>query len=153
MADTKLIDKLNDILKHEWTGVAQYAHYSFVLPGTVREVYAPKFYESAEESFEHAKRVAEKISAMGGVPSVERNAVQLTTDFGEMLEHSLAFEQKAVEEYTAALALSDGVDRALTVLLEDLLIQEQDGVDELTLILREHAPAAIESAGDVKKLG
>lgn len=149
----ELITKLNDILKHEWTGVAQYAHYSFVLTGTVREVYAPKFFESAEESMGHAKRVAEKIAAMGGVPSVERNQVALTTDFHEMLAHSLAFEQKAVTEYTAALAMAEPLDRALVVLLEDLLIQEQDGVDELTLIIRDQGIATIETTADVKKIG
>ena len=73
MSNSAIVDKLNDILRHEWTGVAQYAQAGFVVSGLWREVYSKMFYESAEESFGHAKRIGEKIAALGGVPSVERN--------------------------------------------------------------------------------
>lgn len=137
MASPELIEKLNDILRWEWTGVAQYSQYSFVLAGIWREVYAEKFSESASESFGHAKRIGEKISALGGLPVVERDPVKQTSSLEEMLENSLAFEQMAVNLYQEALGLADGVDRALVVLLEDILLEEQDGVDELTMIIRD----------------
>ena len=50
----KIIDKLNDILRHEWTGVAQYAQAGFVVAGLWRKVYSKMFFDSAEESFGHA---------------------------------------------------------------------------------------------------
>ena len=83
MNTSNVITKLNDCLRHEWTGVAQYAQAGFVVSGLWREVYSNKFYGSAEESFGHAKQVGEKIVAMGGMPTVERNpmsaAVAITT--------------------------------------------------------------------------
>ena len=68
MANQKLIDHLNEILKHEWTGVAQYSQASFIIQGVWREVYAEKFSEDAEESFGHAKLVGDKIVASWRCP-------------------------------------------------------------------------------------
>lgn len=143
MLSPELIDKLNAILRWEWTGVSQYAQYSFVVSGTWREVFAEKFMESAKESFQHAETIGEKISAAGGVPDVERDPVKQTADFQEMLENSLAFEQTAVDLYTATLALADEEDRALAILLEDILLEEQEGVDDLSKILRETGEATV----------
>ena len=147
-----MIAKLNDLLRHEWTGVAQYAQYGFVVSGMWREVYSKMFMDSAEESFGHAKLVGDKIVAMGGVPTVERKPVKQTNDVREMLEYGLEFEQAAVDMYTEALEMAE-YDRALVVFLEDLLVQEQEGVDDLTKILRDHQSAAASSDSSATKAG
>ncbi len=147
-----IIDKLNDILRHEWTGVAQYSQAGFVIQGLWRPTYSAMFFESAEESFGHAKRIGEKIVALGGVPSVERNPVKQSHDLTELLEHALAFEQGAVDLYTEALGMAEG-DRALVVLLEDVLLEEQDGVDEITQLLREQKEIAAQSGSGASKAG
>lgn len=140
--DTKaVIDHLNEILKHEWTGVAQYAQASFIIEGPWREVYAEKFEDDAKESFNHAQLVGNKIVALGGVPVATRNEIKQSKDLIEVLQNSLAFEAKAVEMYTKALDLAEG-DRALVVFLEDILKDEQEGVDEYTKLLRNTAGAA-----------
>lgn len=131
----KVIDKMNEALRHEWTGVAQYAQASFVVPGLWREVYAEKFEDDAKESFGHAKLVGEKIVALGGIPTVERNPVKQSQDLMEMLQNGLEFERKAVKIYTELLGLIED-DRAFTVWAEDILKQEQEGVDEYVRILR-----------------
>lgn len=142
MDKATMISKLNDCLRHEWTGVAQYAQAGFVVGGMWRQVYSSMFFDSAEESFGHAKLVGDKISAMGAIPTVERNQVQQSTDVRELLELGLAFEQKAVEHYTEAVNMAEELgDRALVVFLEDILKEEQEGVDELTQLLREHDQA------------
>lgn len=145
----KTIAKLNECLRHEWTGVAQYAQAGFLISGLWREVYGEMFFDSAKESFGHAKLVGDKISAMGGIPTIERNAVKQSYDVNEMLEHALEFESAAVALYNEALALAEG-DRALVVFLEDILKEEQDGVDQISQILREKAgttKAAASKAG------
>jgi bacterioferritin len=141
MDKAKLIEKLNECLRHEWTGVAQYAQAGFVVAGLWREVYSAMFHDSAKESFGHAKLVGEKIVALGGVPTVERNPVKQSHDLMEMLNYGLEFESKAVKYYNEALALASG-DRALEVFLENILVEEQDGVDALTRILRDPKAAA-----------
>ena len=103
------------------------------------------FFDSAKESFGHAKLVGEKIVALGGVPTVERNAVKQSNDLNEMLNYALEFESKAVKCYNEALALASG-DRALEVFLENILEDEQDGVDKLTRILRDPRRLPLQAA-------
>jgi bacterioferritin len=137
---SKIISKLNECLRHEWTGVAQYSQAGFLITGMWREVYSKLFFDNAGESFGHAKLVGEKISALGGVPTIERNQVKQTSDVTEMLQNAFEFESAAVKHYNEALVLAKG-DRALEVWLENILEEEQDGVDEFTLILRGHTSA------------
>jgi bacterioferritin len=150
--DAKLIDKLNDILRHEWTGVAQYSQAGFVVSGFWREVYADMFCENAKECFGHAQLVGDKIVALGGVPTIERNPVKQSNDLAEMLNHALAFESAAVTQYTEALDCC-GDDRALVVFLEDILKEEQEGVDEISKLLREPSTAAGSSDNATSKAG
>ncbi|KAA5540475.1 ferritin [Roseiconus nitratireducens] len=131
----EIIAHLNECLKHEWTGVAQYSQASFIVEGVWREVYADTFLENAEESFNHAKLVGNKIVALGGVPAATRNEIKQTRDLQEILQNSLEFESKAVEMYNKALELAEG-NRALVVFLENILEEEQEGVDEFTKLLR-----------------
>ena len=151
MDKNTVIEKLNDCLRHEWTGVAQYAQAGFVVSGLWRDVYSDMFYDSAKESFGHAKKVGEKIVALGGVPTVERNNIKQSDDLMELLNFALEFESKAVKMYNEALLVAEG-DRALVVFLEDILKEEQDGVDELTRILR-NPTAVAASTGSKTKAG
>ena len=133
-----MIAHLNEILKHEWTGVAQYSQASFVIEGPWREVYAGKFLGDAKESFHHAELVGDKIASLGGVPTVLRNEVQQSRQLREILQFSREFEAKAVEMYTQAIELAEEHGtRSLIIFLEDILKEEQEGVDEYTKLLRE----------------
>ena len=149
-----VIDHLNEILKHEWTGVAQYSQAGFIVEGLWREVYAEKFLGDAKESFGHARLVGEKIVALGGVPAVTRNEVKQSRNLQEVLEFSKEFEAKAVEMYGQAIELAEQLgDRALVIFLEDILKEEQDGVDEYTKILRSTESASSASTSSRKQLG
>jgi bacterioferritin len=136
-----IIDHLNEILKHEWTGVAQYAQAGFIVEGIWREVYAGKFLDDAKESFGHAQLVGDKIVALGGVPVATRNEIKQSRDLHEVLQFSLAFESKAVEMYSQAIELAEG-NKPLVIFLEDILKEEQEGVDEYTKLLRDSTSVA-----------
>jgi len=150
MADQTLIDHLNEILKHEWTGVAQYSQAGFIIEGVWREVYADKFLGDAKESFGHARLIGDKIVALGGIPVATRNEIQQSRDLNEIFTFSLAFEAKAVEMYCKAIELA-GDDKALVIFLEDILKEEQDGVDEYTKLLR--SSSATSAANPTLKAG
>jgi len=151
--NNKIVEKLNDILRHEWTGVAQYAQAGFVVSGIWREVYSKMFFDSATESFGHAKIIGDKIVALGGVPSIERNQVKQTDNLTELLTHALEFESKAVKLYQEALLLADKDNRPLVVLLENILLEEQDGVDHIEKLLREQKGAVVKKSGSASKAG
>lgn len=141
MKNKAIIEHLNEILKHEWTGVAQYAQAGFIVEGIWREVYAEKFLDDAKESFGHAQLVGDKIVALGGVPVATRNEIKQSRDLQEVLQFSLAFESKAVEMYSQAIEMAEG-NKPLVIFLEDILKEEQDGVDEYTKLLRDSTSAA-----------
>lgn len=151
---TKVLEKLNEALRHEWTGVAQYSQAGFLVAGLWREVYADKFFDDAKESFGHAKDVGEKIVALGGVPTIERNQVKQTDNLEEMLRNALEFEQRAVDLYAEAIRLAEETgDRALVIYLENILEDEQEGVDEYAKILREQGAAATAKKKSSPKVG
>lgn len=147
----KMVDKLNEILRWEWTGVVQYTQFSFLAQDLWREVYAPMFRKSAGESLTHAHLIGDKIVALGGIPTVERAPVQQAADVQEMLQHGLDFERTAVKLYGEALDLV-GDNQPLRVLLEDIILQEQDGVEHLEKVLgatKRAAPAKEHKKGKV----
>jgi bacterioferritin len=86
------------------------------------------------------------------VPTVERAPVKQSDDVVEMLRHALDFEAGAVKLYNEALELAEG-DRALVVLLEDILLEEQEGVDDVEKLLREHKSAGGAKESTASKAG
>lgn len=146
-----LINKLNEILRWEYAGLIQYTQFSYVVTGQLREVYHEFFRENGEEALGHAHKVGDKIVALGGVPTVERAEVKQSLDLNEMLEHSLAVERKHVELYTEALDMLKPHDVALRNLLEDICLDEQDGVDHLEKILQKRELGAAGAAPASKK--
>ncbi|MGE3820645.1 MAG: bacterioferritin [Isosphaeraceae bacterium] len=150
MDKARMIEKLNEILKWEYAGLVQYTQFSFVVQDVHREVYYKFFRENGEEALEHAHQVGDKIVALGGIPSVDRGEVKQSTDLREMLEFSLEVESKQVQLYTEALELCGERDVALRVMLEDLCMQEQEGVDHIAKILRKQELAASPAASTGK---
>ncbi len=153
MNNTAMIDKLNEILKWEYAGLVQYTQFSFLVQDTWREVFSKFFRDNGEEALDHAHKVGDKIVALGGVPTVERAEVKQSTDLTEMLEYSLEVESKQVQLYTEALELCGERDVALRVLLEDLCLAEQEGVDHLEKVLKKRELAIAGRATTQQKVG
>ena len=153
MDKSKVIAKLNEILKWEYAGLVQYTQFSFVVQDTFREVYYKFFRDNGEEALDHAHQVGDKIVALGGVPTVERAEVKQATDLIQMLEYSYEVESKQAELYTEALELCGERDVALRVLLEDLCRAEQEGADHLGKILKKHKLTATEQPKGHAKTG
>jgi bacterioferritin len=141
MDTRKMIDKLNEIVRWEWTGIVQYTQHSFLVQDLWREVYAPMFRKSAEESMGHCRLIGDKIVALGGIPTVERSEVRQASDLTEMLRYDLEFEREAVRLYNTALDMCQD-NAPLRVLLEDIILEEQDGVEHLEKLLRTQERAA-----------
>ncbi len=141
MTNSALLDKLNDILRHEWTGVAQYSQAAFLVTGLWREVFADTFIDSAKGSFGHARQIGDQIVALGGIPSVERNEIKQSTDLIQLLEHGLEFAFNGATLYNEAFAMAEH-ERALAGLLEGILLEEQDTVFSFGKLLRDQMAAA-----------
>lgn len=140
-----MVDKLNEILKWEYAGLIQYTQYSFLVQDLWREVYYEMFRGNGKEALKHAHVVGDKIVALGGVTTVERGEVKVTSDLHQMLENSLEMELRHVRLYTEALELCGEGDVALRVMLEDICLDEQLGADHLSKILNKTGVAAAPS--------
>jgi bacterioferritin len=145
-----VVEKLNEILKWEWAGVVQYTQFSFVVQDIWREVYYEFFRENGEEALHHAHKIGDKIVALGGVPTVERAEIKQSADLAEMLEYSLEIEAKHVALYTEALGMLPDSEVALRVLLEDICLEEQEGVDHIQKLLNKRELAISASHGKAK---
>jgi bacterioferritin len=148
-----LIEKLNEILRWEYAGMIQYTQFSYVVTGPLREVYHEFFRENGEEALGHAHKVGDKIVALGGVPSVERAEVRQSLDLNEMLEHSLFVERKHVQLYTEALDMLGPHDVALRNMMEEICMEEQEGVDHIEKILQKRELGAAQAPLGQKKSG
>ena len=153
MDRAKLVDKLNEILRWEYAGLVQYTQFSFVVRGTLREVYHDFFRGNGKEALKHAHRVGDKVVALGGVTTVERAEVKQSLDLDQMLEYSLEIERKHVQLYTEALDMLDPHDVALRNMMEEICMEEQEGVDHLEKILQKRELVTGGQARPQQKVG
>lgn len=137
MASEELIKGLNEDFNREVHALLSYLLKSLLVFGPNRHGVVEFFRREAEESMEHALRIGEKITALGGTPSIQARAIPgEVKGIREHLEESLAIERAALEGYQARLAQA-GDDVALRVLLEEQVAAEQEHLEEVAKYLRE----------------
>lgn len=129
----KILGALNEGLEREMSNVVSYLHYSFMVRGVNRGPLVTFFREQAQESFQHATKLGEKIVALGGHPSVRIEPIKETKKHkpDEMLREELGREKEEVKRYRALLRLVDADDIALRVMLEEMIAEEQEGIEDL----------------------
>ena len=136
MANAKIIAGLNAALEREMGNVIRYLHHSFLVRGVKRGPLVEFFRSQAQESFQHATAIGEKIVAMGGHPSIEVPRMKEIghKDVEEMLREELESEKHEVQEYIKLLKQA-GDDIALRFLLEGIIKEEQEGIEDLEMRL------------------
>lgn len=126
-----LIARLNTVLSWEIAGAIQYLHGGAMLTGKWRGVYAEFFQDGSKEARGHAEQVAEKIVALGGIPTVEPARIIQATDVDALLEAALELEEAALAAWEAALEIGDAVNIGTGLWIEEMVSHEQEHVDEL----------------------
>lgn len=86
---------------------------------------------------DHAIKLGEKITALGGHPTVTVSQIFEPGDqtLEEMLEEDLKAEEEALKEYKKHHKEAAG-DIALRILLEQIIIEEQGHVEDLRKYLK-----------------
>ncbi len=128
----KIVQKLNQALEREMSNVVTYLHHSFVVRGVNRGPLVDFFRGQAQESFGHATKLGEKIVALGGQPSVQMAPIREVKHRSpeQMLREELKREKEEVQEYIALLKLVDD-NITLRLMLEAIVVEEQEGIEEL----------------------
>ena len=134
----KLIKALNHDLEKEMAGIVRYLHHSFIVFGPNRGPLVQMFRTQATESMTHAIQLGEKITALGGHPTVKVDQVfepgfQTVED---MLAEDLRAEKQQLELYTEQLREFGEYNLPMKLMLEQIIVSEQTHVDEMEKYLR-----------------
>jgi len=135
----KIVEKLNKILETEISGVVRYLHYALMITGPNRIPIVKWFHDQANEAYSHASMIGEKITALGGHPSLKTLPVPETKTHAvlEILKESLQFEETAIKLYSELLELCDG-NIALEELTREMIRLETEHVEEVVKMLNVH---------------
>jgi bacterioferritin len=127
-----VVEKLNEILESEISGVVRYLHYSLMIKGPNRIPIVKFFREQATEAFQHSAIIGEKITSFGGHPSLKVRPVSESNkhDVMDILKESLEHERHAVSLYGELLEIC-GDDVALEELTRDMIRQEVEHIEEV----------------------
>lgn len=139
MNKKKVIAALNEAMNLELEGGLEYLYLSFNVFGSSRRLLQGFLREQAQEGIEHATKMAEKITSLGGTPhmkvQVDYKTSKLTAK--RILERGMVREQKALDLYKASLPLAAD-DVALEELLRSQIVAEQEHLEEVGKLLREN---------------
>ena len=131
--DAKVVDFLNQALKHELTAVNQYwLHYRLLDHWGYLEM-AKKWREESIEEMRHADTLTERILFLDGHPNMQSlNPLRIGQNVKEVIDCDLAAENEARTLYLDAAKHCEAVnDRATRMLFEKLVQDEEDHIDFL----------------------
>lgn len=141
----EVIGVLNEVLATEIVCWMRYSRHAISAAGINRAQVSDEFTEHAENEREHAMRVAERISQLGGDPDFDPATIAArahTTyetfaddDLTGMLKENLAAERIVIityQEITRWLGADDPTTRRL---IEDILAEEEEHADDIIDLL------------------
>lgn len=134
----KLIKALNEDLEKEMTAIVRYLHHSFIVFGPNRGPIVQMFRNQSQEATSHAIQLGEKITALGGHPTVKVEQIfepgfQTVED---MLEEDLKAEKQQLELYINQLKELGDENLPMKLMLEQIIVSEQNHVEEMEKYLR-----------------
>lgn len=138
-SNKEVIDCLNRIYQAEMSGVSRYLHYSFMIMGHNRIPIQKWFRDNAMEGITHAVLVGEKITSLGGHPTMVVPNVPETNSHAvnDLLKDVLNFEQKTTELYKELVQLAmEREDIALEELARTKVLEETEHTEEVEKMLR-----------------
>jgi bacterioferritin len=132
----QLLDNLNADLAWEYAALIQYVQHASVITGAEYESVIAELLVHAGEEMQHATSLSEQIDWLGGVPAVDVEKIEVSSDSKEMLEQDLAGELHAVERYKERIAQAEALrEYGLRRILEDILIMEEEHARDLQTVL------------------
>jgi bacterioferritin len=136
MSNNTLIIALNDQLSAEYQAIIQYLQYSAVVTGPHRPELVTFFRAEIPDEQTHAQYLADKIAALGGIPTTEAKPVPEGKEPRELLENVLKAENEAVAAYTKLIDLADKAGEiAIRIQMENFVQDESTHRDEVLKIL------------------
>ncbi|RKY22514.1 MAG: bacterioferritin [Planctomycetota bacterium] len=135
----EVVEILKDLVEFELAGVVRYTHYALMVTGVNRISLVDFMQTQASESLDHARRVGELLTGLGGHPRMRvagldeshRHAVH------DILEESFAHEARAIETYRKLLDAVGDSSLLLEEFAREMISAEETHLMELRKMLRD----------------
>lgn len=133
----KMVGALNEALEHELGAIVRYLHHSYLVMGPNRDPMISFLRARAKDSMDHANVLGEKITALGGHPSVKiaEHMEPGNQTLQEMLKEELDAEKDAFQIYVEKLPLFKK-NLALEYMMQQFIIEESEHIESLEKLLR-----------------
>jgi bacterioferritin len=127
------IERLNAALRLQLRSALQYSLTAASLAGFEGVALSAPLTDYGDEELADARRLVEKITALGGTPTTQVAELRTADDPREAVEWLVECEAEAVEALQAAIEPTgrEGVSEALEHLLEHLILRKQRQIDFL----------------------
>ena len=131
--DPRVIEYLNNALRHELTAVNQYWLHYRLLDNWGYKVLAKQWRKESIEEMEHADKLIERIIFLDGFPNMQTlDSLHIGRTVKEVLERDLQAELSARSLYQEAATHCHGVkDYVTRDLFETLMHDEENHIDFL----------------------
>ena len=125
------IERLNEALVLQYRSALAFTVAAGSVFGFEYQAMAQRFWAFAEADLEDARHLVEKVTALGGDPTVSVAPLTWTEDPAGMVDWLLETEREAVDALQAAIEPTgrEGKSEALEHLLEHIILRKQNQVD------------------------
>jgi bacterioferritin len=129
----KLVQMLNDVLAQEHACQIRYLTHAAVITGPYAELVGNRLKEIAEDEKNHAIQLRDRITALGGTPTMEiaKEGLIHAKTLEEILQVNLREEEAAIKLYRSILHAVGQEGEILYETLEEILKDEQEHKEEL----------------------
>jgi bacterioferritin len=132
VSNEELVELLNKDLEKEYAAAIQYIQHAAVMSGAQFGDIIKELKIHANEEIGHALVLADQISFLGGVPSINVDEIKVDTDNVKMLEQDLVGEEDAIARYKLRIEQAENLKEfALSQQLRNILAMEQEHAMDL----------------------
>lgn len=134
----KLIAELNKDLEWEYAAAIQYVQHSAAISGARFDGIQKELIVHSTEEMQHAVMLSDQIDFLGGVPTIDVEAREISDKSLEMLKQDLAGEERAIRRYKQRIAHAEKLkEYGLKRVIEDILLQEEEHKRDLINAIEE----------------
>lgn len=127
-----LIELLNKDLALEYSAAIQYIQHAAVMTGAKFGDIIKELKIHANEEIQHALVLADQISFLGGIPTIDVGKINISEENEAMLEQDLEGEEDAIARYKVRIDQAETLKEfALSQQLRNILATEQEHAMDL----------------------
>jgi bacterioferritin len=134
---------LNEALATEIVCVLRYKRHHFMAKGLSAQSVADEFTEHAAEEQDHADRIAQRITELGGAPDFNPEGLAARSHsqyiegktLTDMIKEDLVAERIAIESYSEIIRYLGENDPTSRRLMEEILAKEEEHAEDMLSLL------------------